>query len=140
MLQSIDKDGNHGNGIQISESDYQKISSASFNISEIDPSNIAFQEKFRSTIGYPLPYIADETNQHALDSLKIELLDRYDIDFLRYQYETIGFNSGVLGLVPDGKTVFGLNPNYSLKSTESRLRLYFYWNYAHEFLSKEQYL
>uniref|UniRef100_UPI0040574B69 hypothetical protein n=1 Tax=Candidatus Electronema sp. TaxID=2698783 RepID=UPI0040574B69 len=136
LLQSIDSNGNPGDGIQISESDYQKISEAPFQVSELDGSSISSQEKIASAVGYSTEIDNFEAREHALQELKQAILERYAENLIPYLYEQIELDTDVLSA--NNNKIYGLSPDAYLKTPESRVRLYFFANYITSFISNER--
>jgi hypothetical protein len=131
LLQLLDKDGNPNNGISISDEDYRIFKNANFELKEVDAQNINFRKKFKDTMGYDIQTDSESINNHALESLKDELVHKYDSDLFRYLNTELKF-SGIIG-----NTIYEKNPNDYLNTYNARLRIYFYAKYVREAIDEE---
>jgi len=136
LLQLLDKDGNPNNGISISDEDYRIFKNVNFELKEVDANNITFRKKFKDTMGYDIQTDSDLIENHALESLKNELVRRYDNDIFKYLNEEFDF-SNIIGASNDNNTIYGKNPNDYLQTYNSRLRIYFYNKYVRKAINEE---
>ena len=131
LLQLLDKDGNPNNGISISDEDYRIFKNANFELKEVDAQNINFRKKFKDTMGYDIQTDSESIENHALESLKDELVHRYDSDLFKYLNTELKF-SGIIG-----NTIYEKNPNDYLNTYNARLRIYFYAKYIRSAIDDE---
>ncbi len=136
LLQSLDLDGNPNNGIDISEEDFEKMRHSTFTLNEVDPDSSSFREKFKTVMGYEIEVDSVKAEDHALKSLKEELIRKYDQDIPLYLNEKATIN-GLIAADYTTNSVFGYNPNDYLHTYESRMRSYFFIKYALEFLKDD---
>lgn len=136
LLQLLDKDGNPNNGINISDEDYKIFKNVNFELKEVDVQDSSFRKKFKDTMGFDIQTDSESINNHAVESLKDELVHRYDSDLFKYLNEEFDV-SGIIGASSDTNTIYGKNPNNNLTTYNSKLRIYFYEKYIRSAIDEE---
>ena len=101
LLQTLDKDGNPNNGIQISKKTNEEFINSGFTVQEIDPSSEEFNKKFKNIADKDLNIDNDKAMNHAFNTLKRIVINDIDNTFFarlksnyydHENYQNTGFN------------------------------------------------
>lgn len=113
LLQALDEDRNPSTGIKISLDSDSKLINSPFAISEVDPNDSSFVQKYEQVTGRKFTINEENSVRHSVSSVAIEMLKRSDWNFA-YKYYT-------------GDIVYPSASEELKEKAHKRMSLYFWW-------------